>query len=64
MNRTLFGRFSVSMIIVIVALSIELRSPRFAYFRAVDVLLLFFSGVAFGAAVVTLVNGLRQRRQS
>lgn len=61
MSQRPWARFSVSMVIVIAALFMEVRSPRFAYFRSVDVLLLFFSGVALGAAVVTLVSGLRKR---
>ena len=48
------------MAIVMIALYTEIHSPRFQALRAVDVVLLFFAGVAFGAAVVTLVNGLRR----
>ncbi len=54
-------RFAAAILIAVVALSVVARSPRFAYFRTVDILLLFFSGVAFGAAVVELLVALRHR---
>ncbi len=52
------------MVIVIIALFMEMRSPRYEAFRTVDVLLLFFAGAACGAAIVTLVTNLRQRGDS
>jgi hypothetical protein len=58
-----FYRFAISIVIAVIALSTVTRSPRFAYFRTVDMLLLFASGVAFGAAIVELLVALRQRRE-
>ena len=47
-------RFSVSMFIAVIALSVVMRSPRFGTFHAVDVVLLFFGGAAFGAGLANL----------
>jgi hypothetical protein len=53
-------RFASAIVVAAIALFAVTRSPRFDYFRAVDVLLLFFSGTAFGAAIVELLVALRQ----
>lgn len=54
-------RFTSAIVIAFIALFAVTRSPRFEYFRTVDLLLLFFSGAAFGAAIVELLVALRQR---
>lgn len=60
-QRRPFVRFAVAIVIALIAVSTVMRSPRFQYFHTVDVLLLFFGGVAFGAAVVELLVALRNR---
>jgi uncharacterized membrane protein len=54
-------RFSSAIVIAVIALLVVMRSPRFSYFRTLDVLLLFFAGTAFGAAIVELLVALRHR---
>jgi hypothetical protein len=47
-------RFSASMFIAVVALSVVMRSPRFEMFHTVDVVLLLFGGAAFGVGLANL----------
>lgn len=63
-NRRRLAPFLVPLLFGLVSLFNIVGNPRFATFRAVDVVQLIATGMCFGAALASLVMILRDPRSS
>jgi hypothetical protein len=61
-DRRRFAPVVVLMLFGILSLTSVMTRPQFAGYRGPDVLQIFGSGMCFGAAIVSLVIFIRERR--